>query len=272
VALVEIALAMVLLVAAGLLLRSFAKLTAMSPGFEVQHMLKAEVSLPRFQYSAPQQWSTFSDELLARIQAEPGMRDSAVAIPMPLADGFINLGFDIVGQPPLSAAESRTANFVAISQDYFRVMGIPLLAGRLFDQRDLMSAPRVSLVSKAMARIYFPNQDPIGRKLSFAFPPDSGEAREIVGIVGDVRDVALGNDPGPMMYVLYAQAPFPGAVLVVKSALSPTSIATTIRQDVAKIDKDLPVTDVATMAEIVDASVAQPRFRTSCLPCSPRWH
>jgi predicted permease len=261
----EIALAMVLLVAAGLLLRSFAKLTAMSPGFEVQHMLTAEISLPRFQYSTPQQWSTFSDDLLARIQAEPGMRDSAVAIPMPLADGFINLGFDIVGQPPLAAAESRTANYVAVSRDYFRVMGIPLLTGRLFDQRDLMSASRVSLISKAMARTYFPNQDPIGKKLSFAFPPDSGEAREIVGIVGDVRDVALGNDPGPMMYVPYAQAPFPGAVLVVKSALSPSSMATTIRQDVAKIDKDLPVTNVATMAEVIDAAVAQPRFRTLLL-------
>ena len=261
----EIALAMVLLVAAGLLLRSFAKLTAMSPGFEVQHMLTAEISLPRFQYSTPQQWSTFSDDLLARIQAEPGMRDSAVAIPMPLADGFINLGFDIVGQPPLSAAESRTANYVAVSPDYFRVMGIPLLAGRLFDQRDFMPAPRVSLISKAMARTYFPNQDPIGKKLSFAFPPDSGEAREIVGIVGDVRDVALGSDPGPMMYVPYAQAPFPGAVLVVKSALSPSSMATTIRHDVAKIDKDLPVTNVATMAEVIDAAVAQPRFRTLLL-------
>jgi predicted permease len=261
----EIALAMVLLVAAGLLMRSFSKLTAMSPGFEVQHMLKAEISLPRFQYSTPQQWSTFSDELLTRIQAGPGMRDSALAIPMPLADGFINLGFDIVGQPPLSAAESRTANYVAVSRDYFRVMGIPLLAGRLFDQRDLMSAPRVSIVSKAMARIYFPNQDPIGKKLSFAFPPDTGEAREIVGIVGDVRDVALGNDPGPMMYVPYAQAPFPGAVLVVKSALSPASVAAAIRKDVAKIDKDLPVSDIATMAEIVDASVAQPRFRTLLL-------
>ena len=261
----EIALAMVLLVAAGLLLRSFAKLMSVSPGFDVQHIVKADISLPRFQYSTPQQWIAFSDELLARIQAEPGLQDSAVVVPRPLADRYVNLGFDIVGNPPSSAGASRAANYVAASPDYFRVMGIPLVAGRFFNRRDILSAPRVSIISKAMARIYFPNQDPIGKRLSFGFPPDGGAVREIVGIVGDVRDVAVGQDPGPMMYVPYAQAPFWGANVVVKSNLSLSSVAAAIRQEVRKMDKDLPVTDVAKMPDIVDASVAEPRFRTFLL-------
>ncbi len=261
----EIALAMVLLVAAGLMLRSFAKLMSVSPGFDVQHIVKADISLPQFQYSIPQQWTAFSDELLARIQAQPGLQDSAVVVPRPIADGFVNLGFDIVGNPPSSAGTSRTANYVSVSPDYFRVMGIPLMAGRFFNHHDILSAPRVSVISKAMARLYFPNQNPLGKQLTFGFPPDSGATREIVGIVGDVRDVALGQDPGPMMYVPYAQSPFWGANLVVKSTLSTSSVAAAIRQEVRKMDKDLPVTDVATMPDILDASVSQPRFRTFLL-------
>jgi putative ABC transport system permease protein len=261
----EIALAMVLLVAAGLLLRSFSKLMSVSPGFDAQHLVKADISLPRFQYSTPEQWAAFSDELLARLQAQPGLQDSAVAVPRPIADGQINLGFDIVGSPPLSAGTSRTADYVSVSPDYFHLMEIPLLSGRFFDRRDILSSPRVTVISKTMARLYFPNQDPLGKQLSFSFPPDSGAMREIVGIVGDVRDVALGQDPGPMMYVPYAQAPFWGANLVVKSTLSPSSVAAAIRQEVQKIDRDLPVTDVAKMPDLIDASVAQPRFRTFLL-------
>jgi putative ABC transport system permease protein len=262
----EIALAMVLLVAAGLLLRSFAKLVSVSPGFDVQHVLKADISLPRFQYSTPQQWASFSGELLERIQAQPGLQDSAVAVPRPIADRCVTLGFDIVGSPALSANASRTAEYVSVSPAYFHVMGIPLLAGRVFDRHDVQSSPRVSIISQAMAQLHFPNQDPLGKRLRFGFPPGvGGEEREIVGIVGDVRAMALGEKPGPMMYVPYAQEPFWGANLVVKSSLSPASVAATIRREVRQIDKDLPVTDTATMPDIIEASVAQPRFRTFLL-------
>jgi predicted permease len=183
----EIALAMVLLVAAGLLLRSFSKLMAVNPGFDAQHVVQADISLPRFQYSLPQQWAAFSKELLTRLQSEPGMRDTAVVVPRPMTDGFVNLGFDIAGNPPVSPGASRTANYVSVSPDYFRVMEIPLLAGRLFDQYDVAASPRVSLISEAMARIYFPNQNPLGKQIVFGFSPDIGAAREIVGVVGDVR-------------------------------------------------------------------------------------
>ncbi len=261
-AVVEISLAMVLLVTAGLLLRSFARLTSVSPGFDAQHIVKVDISLPQFQYSTPQQWAAFSEELLARIQSDPGLQDSAVAVPRPIVDRNVNLPFDIVGNPPSSASASRTASYVSVSPDYFRVMGIPLLAGRVFNQYDISSARRVSIISEAMARLYFPNQDPLGRQISFGFSPGSGAAmREVVGIVGNVRDVALGENPGAMMYVPYAQAPFWGANLVVKSTLSTSSVAAAIRQEVQRIDKDLPVTDVAKMPDLIDASVAQPRFR-----------
>ena len=261
-AVAEISLAMVLLVTAGLLLRSFARLSSVSPGFDAQHLVKADISLPQFQYSTPQQWAAFSEELLARIQSDPGLQDSAVVVPRPIVDQNVKLPFDIVGNPASSEGASRIASYVSVSPDYFRVVGIPLLAGRVFNLHDVSSAPRVSIISQAMARLYFPNQNPLGKQITFGYPRGSGGAmREIIGIVGDVRDVALGQDPGAMMYVPFAQAPFWGANLVVKSTLSTLSVAAAIRQEVHKIDKDLPVTDVAMMPGVIQASVAAPRFR-----------
>jgi predicted permease len=256
----EVSLALILLLAAGLMLRSFAKLTAMTPGFEPQHIVKAEISLPQFQYSKPEQWTAFSDELLSRVQAQPGMQETALALPMPIADGFLNLGFDIIGNPVATAGTSRTANYATISPNYFQVMSIPLLAGRFFDAHDISAAPRVTIISRTMARIYFPNQDPLGQKLAFGFPPAEGVTREVVGIVGDIRDVTLGQDPVAMMYVPNAQGPFWGAGILVKSSASTATVAEMLRREVAKIDKDLPVTDVAAMPEVVEGSIAQSRF------------
>jgi putative ABC transport system permease protein len=258
----EIALAMVLLVAAGLLMRSFTMLTSVNPGFNAEHVVKADISLPQFQYSTPQQWSAFSDALLERIHAEPGLQDSAMAAPLPLDEGNVNLGFEIVGNPPLPPNTAVTADFTSVSPDYFRVMEIPLLRGRLFNEQDSPSAPRVALISETLARRFFPNQDVLGKQLKFGFPPDGDVAREIVGVVGDVRDISLSEAPGPMMYVPFAQAPFWGGQLVVRSSLSSASAAVSIRKVTHDIDKDLPVTDIATLPETLDASVAQPRFRT----------
>jgi len=264
-AVAEIAFAMLLLVGAGLLIRSFSALSSVSPGFTVQHILKAEISLPRYQYSTPQHWIAFSNELMARVQAQPGLRDTAAAVPVPLADGFVNLNFDIAGSPPLPPGTTRTADYVSVTPNYFRVMGIPLLRGRDFSAGDSLSTPRVAVISETLAHSYFPNQDPIGKNLVFGFPPDGSASREIVGIVGDVRDAALSRDPCPMMYVPFAQAPFWGEVLVVRSTLDPASVASAIRQEVRNVDKDLPVTDVELKTEAVAASVAQPRFRTLLL-------
>jgi len=261
----EIALAMVLLVAAGLLIRSFWKLSAVSPGFDTAHIVKANVALSRDQYKTPQQWLAFTDDLLSRVQAEPGMQDSALVVPTPLADTGVRVPFEIVGQPPASAAESRTGDYVATTPNYLRVMGIPLVAGRFFTADDVMSTPRVTVISSAMARIYFPNENPIGRQISFSFASDPVVPREIVGIVDDVRDSNLGEDPRPMMYVPFAQAPFWGSDLVVNSTLSTASIVAAIRKDALAIDKDLPLGDIAKMTDVLATNVAEPKFRTGLL-------
>jgi putative ABC transport system permease protein len=261
-AVVEIALAMILLVGAGLLIRSFISLTSVDPGFNPEHLVKAEVSLPRFQYSMPSQWAAFASELLPRIQAHPGLQDSAIGLPLPVAHNSVNQQFDIVGVPRANAGVARTADYASISPEYFRVMGIPLLRGRFFNQYDSSSSAPVTIISQAMARQYFPNQDPLGQRLTFGFPLAPNANREIVGVVGDVRDVALNKNPGPMMYVPFVQAPLWGAIIITRTGLTPSEVAATIRAEVAKIDKDLPVTDIAAMPDIFYASVAQPRFRT----------
>jgi putative ABC transport system permease protein len=260
---VEISLAMVLLVAAGLLMRSFALVTSVNPGFDPTNVIEAEVSLPQFQYSTPQQWRTFSNELLVRLHAQPGLRDSALAAPLPMdRQGEATLTFSIVGNPPLPPGKSTTADYATVSPDYFHVMRIPLLRGRFFSEQDSPSSPNVAIISETLSRRYFPNQDPIGRQMRFGLLSNSNVSREIIGVVGDVRDVALSRKPGPMMYVPFVQAPLWGGEVVVRSSSSVSSVAAAIRRTVRSIDKDLPVTDVESFPKAVVASVAQERFRT----------
>jgi putative ABC transport system permease protein len=144
-------------------------------------------------------------------------------------------------------------------------MRIPLLRGRFFSEQDSPSNPNVAIINETLARRYFPNQDPLGRQMKFGFPPNSNVSREIVGVVGDVRDVALSREPGPAMYVPFAQAPLYGGEVVVRSSLSDSSVVAGIRQAVHSIDKDLPVTDVESFPDMLGASVAQERFRTLLL-------
>ena len=264
-AIAEIALAIVLLTGAGLLMRSFAHLTSVNPGFEPNHVVKAMVSLPQFQYATPKQWAAFSEELMTRLRAQPGMQDSAIAGPLPIMDCCVTLSFQIVGHPPLEAGTSDTANYVPASPRYFPVMGIPLLRGRLFDASDSSSSVPVTLISEALARRYFRNEDPLGRHLTFGFPANGVVSREIVGIVGNIHDVSLGKEPGPMLYVPFAQAPLYGGEVVVKSGLSTSAVVGAIRTATQAVDKNLPVTDIMTLSDALNASVAQPRFRTLLL-------
>jgi predicted permease len=262
----EISFAMVLLVAGGLLIRSFALVTSVNPGFDPQNVTEAEVSLPQFQYSKPPQWTAFSNQLLARLHAEPGLQDSALAAPLPMdRQGQATFEFSIVGNAPLPRGKSTTANYASVSPDYFRVMRIPLLRGRFFCEQDSPSNPKVAVISETLARRYFPNQDPIGRQMRFGFPPDTNVSREIVGVVGDVRDVALSQKPGPLMYVPFAQAPLYGGEVIVRSSLTTSSVAAAIRQAVHSIDKDLPVTDIEPFPNALGQSISRERFRTFLL-------
>jgi putative ABC transport system permease protein len=265
-AIAEISLAMVLLVAGGLLIRSFSLVTSVNPGFDPKNVIEAEVSLPQFQYATPQQWRAFSTELLARLHAQPGFGDSALAAPLPMdRQGEASFTFSIVGDPPLPPGQSPTADFATVSPDYFRMMRIPLRRGRFFSDQDSPSSPKVAIISETLVRRYFPNQDPLGKQMRFGFPPNSDVSREIVGIVGDVRDAALSRKPGPMMYVPFAQAPLYGGEVVVRSSLSAASVAAGIRQAVRSMDKNLPVTDVESLNDVLGQSISQERFRTFLL-------
>jgi len=261
----EIALATILLVGAGLLLRSFARLLSVGPGFAVSQLAKAEISLPRFQYSKPEQWAAFARDLLTRVQAQPGLHDAAIAAPLPILDTAVTLPFSIAGAPPPAQGNVDTANYVAASPDYFRVMGIALVRGRLFSADDTLTTPPVALISEALARRYFPHQDPIGRRMIFGFPPNGNVTREIIGVVADVHDVSLAKSPGPLLYVPFAQAPFWGGEVVVRSGLSLTAVAGAIRAAAHAIDKNLPVTEVEAFPAALHASLAWPRFRTLLL-------
>ncbi len=262
----EISLAMVLLVAGGLLIRSFALVRSVNPGFDPQNVTEAEVSLPQFQYSKPRQWTAFARELLARLHAQPGLQDSAIAAPLPMdRQGQATFEFSIVGNAPLPRGKPTAADYATVSPDYFRVMRIPLLRGRFFAEQDSPSNPKVAIISETLSRRYFSNQNPIGRQMRFGFPPNSNVSREIVGVVGDVRDVALSQKPGPIMYVPFAQAPLYGGEVVVRSPLSTSSVATVIRQEVHSIDKDLPVTDVEPFPNALGQSISQERFRAFLL-------
>jgi putative ABC transport system permease protein len=261
----EVALAMVILVGAGLLLRSFTRLLAVSPGFETEHVVKAEISLPRFQYSKPEQWTAFSNELMTRLFARPDLKDSAIAAPLPILDTPVNLPFVISGNPPLPQGAADTADYVTASPQYFGVMGIPVLRGRLFTAGDTSSTVPVTVISQALANRYFPHRDPIGRQLIFGFTPQHNVSRTVVGIVADIHDVSLAGNPGPMLYVPFAQAPLWGGEVVVRSNLSMAAVADAIRTATHNIDKDLPVTEIESFPGALNASVAQPRLRTLLL-------
>ena len=262
---VETAMAVVLLVASGLLLRSYFTMTDTRLGFAADHVVKANFSLYSARYSGPQQWLDFTNALLARLHSEPGLRDSALVVPTPIADVGISVVFDIVGSPAIAPGASRAADYAAVSPGYFHVMGIPLVAGRAFDARDTMDAPRVTLISQALARVYFPDRNPIGQQLRFAFGRDSDAPRLIIGVVGDVRNVAPAVDTAPMVYVPFAQSPFPGSDVVVRSSLDTSAVVAALRRDIGQMDPDLALSDVAGLPDAIHTSLEAPRFRTLLL-------
>jgi len=148
---------------------------------------------------------------MTRLQTQRRLDKSALAVPLPILDNFINLPFTIAGNPPLPQGKADTADYASASPQYFQVIGISLIRGRLFSVDDSAMTRPVALISGALARRYFPNENPLGRHLVFGFPPNGNVTREIVGVVSDIHDVSLTKDPGPMMYVPFAQEPFWGA-------------------------------------------------------------
>ncbi len=264
----ETAFSFVLLVGAALLIRSFLRLQEVPLGFRPDGVLTAGMSLPRAQYAKPEQWRGFYGSLVERLRSEPGVESAAAALPLPLAGAGLNFAFSIEGRANEgegAGANDKTANYTAATPDYFRVMGVPLAAGRTFDDRDAPGAPQVCVVSSAFARRYFPGEDPLGKRLVFGF--QTPIAREIVGVVGDVKRDGLALPSQPEMYVPFAQEPWWAAYAVVRTASGgdPARLSTALRADVQALDPSLPIENVAPMRSFIDDSVAQPRFRTTLL-------
>jgi putative ABC transport system permease protein len=255
----EVALAVVLLTGAGLLMRSFLELQNVSPGFRVHGILTASVALPQSQYTKPEQWARFSDQAVERIKTLPGVAGAAVGMGLPMSGDRINLAFGIDGRPQ-APEDHVSANYASVSRGYFQLFGIPLLRGRIFDDRDTAASQKIAIVSEAFALRYFPDEQAIGKHLTFGFPERA--SREIVGIVGDVRQVSLDAPTEPEMYVPFEQSPLWGMNFVVRTGGDSAALASAVRERIREGDKDLPVADVQPMTVYLRESMAQPRFRT----------
>lgn len=259
----EVALAVVLLIGAGLLLRSFARVQQVNPGFNPEHVLIAAVSLPQSQYKNPQQWASFYQDVLDRLKAQPGVMGAAAALPLPPNGGGFNFGFEIEGRAPQEPGRQNTAEYSAVSPNYFEVMQIPLLRGRLFTELDAAPSQKVCVITETLARRFFPGQDPIGERLIFGYREQV--PRQIVGIVADVKQKGLTEPAPPVMYVPYTQNAWWATWLVVRASGDPAALGPTLRAQVLAVDKNLPLEGLQPLTQAISEMNAQPRFRTLLL-------
>ena len=261
----EVAIAIVLLVGAGLLIESLRRLQKINPGFDSKNVLTLRMGLPDVKYTTEKQVA-FYRELLERINALPGVARASSVLPLPLSGDRVRTTFETEGRP-IAQGDLPTAELRAIGLDYFRAMAIPLVKGRDFTARDDGKAPSVIIVNSAFAEKFFPGEDPIGKhiKPGISFDEDEPPMREIVGVVGNVRHLKLDAAEEAEFYAPHAQIPFDSMTLVVKSDKDPRGLVGAIQQEVRAMDKDLPVFDIKTLDDYVSAAVAQPRFNTLLL-------
>jgi putative ABC transport system permease protein len=256
----EVATALVLLAGAGLLMRSFARLQDVSPGFDPQGAHAVDIFLPRPQYSTPAQYVEFADRTMAAIAAQPGVQAVAVTGNIPFSDHHmtaeIAMRFSVPGGPPVTDPHAPLAGYYDVSPDYFRAMGIPLLRGRAFDARDGANAPRVAIISESLARKFLPGVDPLGQHITFGSP----DARPIVGVVGDVKQSSLDAEAGVQLYEPYAQLPDNDIIYVVRTAGPAAGAVAAVRAAVAGLDAQVPIYNPRPLAAAVGASIARQRF------------
>jgi len=256
----EVAVALLLLVGAGLMTKSFARLQQVDPGFEATNVVSMNIALPTSKYRGPQ-INNFYDQLIERIKNLPGVKSVAGINPLPLSNSNVSYRFVVEGAPFVPLADRPYAGVRVVTPDYFQTMSIPNLKGRSFTEQDRENTPSVIIINEALASRYWPNQDPIGKRLGF-LEEDSGKQvwREIVGVVGNVRHKALEIEVMPEAYFPYKQSPANFMSLVVRTASDPVSMVPAIRSQVLSVDKDQPVSDVMTMEQRVAKSVASRRF------------
>ena len=257
----EVALSLVLLVGAGLMVRSFAKLEQVNAGINPEHVLTVEVPLSRAKYPKDAQQSAFFQQLMARVRALPGASSAAAVSDLPLMGGW-GRSLTVEGHPVLSVGQAPMINHAVVTPNYFHTMGIALLEGRDFTDADAAGAMRVTIVDERLARQYWPGASPLGKRIRFG-PPESNEPwHTIIGVAGAVRNEGLDRESRHSIYVPYLQIPVRTMAVAVRTSGDPGSLAGAVRKEVLALDKDQPVTNVMTMDEIISRSVWQPRFYT----------
>ena len=255
----EVALSLMLLVGAGLLINSFWRLLRTDAGFDPQGVLAVDIPLGRAKYATPEQRAAAFEQLIGRMKALPGVRDVSVVSNVPLTDLDVELSFTVEGRPPYKPGEEWVADYTVAGSDYFRTMNIALQRGRVFTNQDTANAPDVMVVSDAFAKVYFPNEDPIGRRIIFDGPDKT--PFEIIGIVADIKRNGLDNDVQPELYVSHLQRPERRLNLVIRTETRDASqLAQAARAEVKAFDQDQIIWRVRTLEELVGTSVAPRRF------------
>jgi putative ABC transport system permease protein len=252
----QVALSLLLLIGAGLLLRSFGRLLAVDPGFDAHNVLTMNISLPTVKYAKPAQQIAFFDELLRRVSVLPGVRNAAISAALPLSWKRITPLLP-EGQPNVPLAQRPFVDIEAVSPEWFRTMRVPLRAGREFDGSDNAEAPKVVMVNETFARRFWGNQNPVGRHVLVGRGPAQSE---VIGMTADVKNKGLAQDTQAQLYLPFAQLPWADMNLLVRTAGPPASITSAVRAQIAAVDPDQPVADIQTVDQLVATSLAQPRF------------
>ena len=254
----EVALSLMLLVGAGLLIKSFVRLLQADLGYQTERVLTASLSLSETKYPEPDQQAARYQQVLRRVASLPGVEAAGAASLLPLGGRDSYNVFRIEGRPPFAAGQEPSVRYQVVSPDYFRAMGIQLREGRSFNEGDTKDAPQVVMVNEAFARRHFSGEDPTGKRLSIGDEPP----REIVGVVGSVRHRGLDEEPQPEFYVSYLQTPRRDLNLVVRTASTdPAKLAASVHDAIKEVEKDQPVGGIRTMDALVAHSVAPRRFQ-----------
>ncbi len=262
----EVALAVVLLVGAGLLVKSFLRLTRVDPGFDPHNVLTFQLDSPAGQPDT--QLPAFYHQVVARMAALPGAISASAVASLPLTGNNIQSSIEIEGQPtPIGSRP--IADFNAVELNYFHTIGIPLAAGRDFTEQDDAKSPPVVIVNQALARRFFPNENPIGKHvrpgIGNGYGPGESPMREIVGVVGDVKQGDLGGESSPEVYAPLAQSPFSPMIILVRTRIDPRGIVEPARGAVASLDRHQPLYHVLTLDQYFAESVSEPRLSTLLL-------
>ena len=257
----EVAISLVLLIGAGLLINSFLRLRNVDPGFRADNLLTMKIVLPEPKYEEFERRTAFYTDVVQRVQSLPGVRSAAVTTNLPLYRQGNSIGIRIEGRPAPPPGQELIVVTRIVSPGYFDTMSIPLLSGRKLSDQDTETTPNAAVISETMARRYWPNEDPIGKRIAAGRIESDQDWISVVGVVKDVRQFELTAAPRPQMYVSYRQAGFFAPEdLVVKTDVDPASMAATVRNAVWEIDKDQPVSNIRTMEEILADSIARQRF------------